>query len=389
MAQINWLVLLFIAQIVIFSTFMISFFTMESHRQAEQHEMQLELHRLRRDNLAKERKLIQLATRAEERLGSMGMAGDYDVGAEEGEGDLDGSDGVAVAEISSTTSDARCARLVVEWWVYEACLGQHVRQYHEADDKGAFEEHMLGKSDGEGTPGPDLVYGRGDSCPSADTPRQVTVRLRCREGITKLSFIRVSEPSTCQYVAELEGPPALCPWSGVSPPVSAGVPAPVLAGAAVSASDLSLSGTAQVAEKRQAVVQALQWSWGAYEKYAWGFDELKPVTRRGADWVGLGLTIVDSLDVLWLAGLKDEFAKGVQWVKQSLSFDKTRMISFFETTIRCGHAHTPPQTRSHPTGRATTPPVHPRRCLRPTAYEPCRPPSSPVQNRHKTGGKPG
>lgn len=334
---VNWLALLFIAQIVIFSTFMISFFTMESHRQAEQHEMQLELHRLRRDNLAKERKLMQLATRAEEGLESVGMASDYDVGAEEGEGDLDGSEGVAEAEASIPKGDG-CARLVVEWWVYEACLGQHVRQYHEADDKGAFEEHVLGKADAEGTPGPDQVYGRGDACPGADSPRQVSVRLRCREGVTKLSFFRVSEPSACQYVAELEGPPALCPWNGErgsSPPASAGVPSAVPAGSSpVSASDLSLSGTAQVAEKRQAVVQALQWSWGAYEKFAWGFDELKPVSRRGADWVGLGLTILDSLDVLWMAGLKDDFAKGVQWVRKSLSFDKTRMISFFETTIR-------------------------------------------------------
>lgn len=333
---VNWLILLFIAQIVIFSTFMISFFTMESHRQAEQHEMQLELHRLRRDNLAKERKLIQLATRAEERLGGMGMTGDYDVGAEEGEGDLDGSEGVAVAEVPK--GDGSCARLVVEWWVYEACLGQHVRQYHEADDKGAFEEHLLGKSDGVGKLGPDQVYGRGDACPGADRPRQVSVRLRCREGVTKLSFLHVSEPSTCQYVADLEGPPALCPWStgrDSSPPGSAGVPVPVPASGHISVSELSLSGTAQVAEKRQAVVQALQWSWNAYEKYAWGFDELKPVSRRGADWVGLGLTILDSLDVLWMAGLKEDFAKGLRWVKQSLRFDKTRMISVFETTIRC------------------------------------------------------
>jgi mannosyl-oligosaccharide alpha-1,2-mannosidase len=343
---VNWLVLLFIAQIVIFSTFMISFFTMESHRQAEQHEMQLELHRLRRDNLAKERKLIQLASRAEERLGSMGMAGDYEMEAEEGEGDLSGSDGVAVAEAWSPMADGRCARLVVEWWVYEACLGQHVRQYHEADDKGAFEEHVLGKTDGGGKPGPDQVYGRGDACPGADTARQVTVRLRCREGATQLSFLRVSEPSTCQYVAELEGPPALCPWAGgpgwpPSPPASAGVPAAVPVGGHVSVLDLSPSGTAQAAEKRQAVVQALQWSWSAYEKFAWGFDELKPVSRRGADWVGLGLTILDSLDVLWMAGLKEDFAKGVQWVKQHLRFDKTRMISVFETTIRWADAAAP------------------------------------------------
>lgn len=51
--------------------------------------------------------------------------------------------------------------------------------------------------------------------------------------------------------------------------------------------------------------------------------------------MGLGLTILDSLDVLWMAGLKTEFAQGVEWVRSSLSFDKARSISFFETTIRC------------------------------------------------------
>ena len=36
-----------------------------------------------------------------------------------------------------------------------------------------------------------------------------------------------------------------------------------------------------------------------------------------------------------MAGLTDDFNKGVEWIRQSLDFRKQRMVSFFETTIRC------------------------------------------------------
>mmetsp|Transcript_1906 Transcript_1906/g.5082 ORF Transcript_1906/g.5082 Transcript_1906/m.5082 type:complete len:417 (+) Transcript_1906:127-1377(+) len=341
---VNWLVMLFIAQIVLFSTFMISFFTMESHRQAEQHNLQLELHRLRRDNLAKERKLIQLAARAEERLGSMAlMSDDYDRDAEEGEGDSTESNPESIRPIGAYQNGGRkCARLVAEWWVYEACLGEHVRQYHEADDKGAFEEHLLGKSNGTEMRGPEQVYGRGDTCPDGGSPRRATLRLQCQDSLSKLEFVKVSEPNTCNYVVELKGPLDMCPWesrpNATADEAFKGIHAASPSNGdppSIAVADLSPTGTVQITEKRQAVVHTLQYSWIAYEKYAWGFDELKPVSRRGTDWVGLGLTILDSLDVLWMAGLHDEFARGLQWVRQNLTFDKTRMISVFETTIRC------------------------------------------------------
>ena len=287
---VNWLVLLFIAQIVIFSTFMISFFTMESHRQVEQHDMQLELHRLRRDNLAKERKLIQLAERAEERLA---MAGDYQLDAEdEGEDDdLDDADADALSSGDGGASKAHCAKLRLKWWVYEACLGERVRQVHAADDKGAFEEHLLGLSDGEPRTGPDQLYGRGDACPGQSAPRQVTVRLTCRADATKLVFQDVSEPNPCHYVAELSGPPSMCPWETTAAAAAAASPAaaaaaqasaslglPAAAGVKVApvavvvvpmaVAEISPVGTEQIAQKRLAVIEALKHSWKGYETYA-------------------------------------------------------------------------------------------------------------------------
>jgi len=50
-------------------------------------------------------------------------------------------------------------------------------------------------------------------------------------------------------------------------------------------------------------VQAFLHAWSAYKKYAWGHDELKPVTKFWQEWMGVGLTIVDSIDTIYIMGL--------------------------------------------------------------------------------------
>ena len=82
---------------------------------------------------------------------------------------------------------------------------------------------------------------------------------------------------------------------------------------------LPASGAEEIPAKRLAVVHALRHAWRGYEAIAWGSDEMKPLARRGAGGYGLGLMILDALDVLWLAGLKEDFHKGVQWVRGSLN----------------------------------------------------------------------
>src|SRR5215510_739700 len=49
-------------------------------------------------------------------------------------------------------------------------------------------------------------------------------------------------------------------------------------------------------------------SWNAYVRYAWGHDELRPVTHTARDWYGAPLLItpVDALDTLVMMGLSDE-----------------------------------------------------------------------------------
>ncbi|CAL5069834.1 unnamed protein product [Urochloa decumbens] len=88
-------------------------------------------------------------------------------------------------------------------------------------------------------------------------------------------------------------------------------------------------------ERREKVKEAMQHAWNSYVKYAWGMDELQPQSKNGINsFGGLGATLVDSLDTLYIMGLKDEFQKARDWVAESLDFDKDYDASVFETTIR-------------------------------------------------------
>lgn len=75
-------------------------------------------------------------------------------------------------------------------------------------------------------------------------------------------------------------------------------------------------------------------AWNGYSKYAWGHDEVNPITNQPYDsWGSLGATIVDSLDTLYLMGLNDEFEKCKDFVRR-IRFDQDAFVSFFETSIR-------------------------------------------------------
>ena len=68
--------------------------------------------------------------------------------------------------------------------------------------------------------------------------------------------------------------------------------------------------------RRSFIVDAMKHAWSGYKMFAFGHDELLPVSRKGTDpWGGMGTTLVDSLDTLWLMGLKDEFYEGRDWVR--------------------------------------------------------------------------
>jgi len=58
-------------------------------------------------------------------------------------------------------------------------------------------------------------------------------------------------------------------------------------------------------DRMEAVVNAFRHAWQAYRRYAWGHDELLPITRSHAEWFGVGLTLVDALDTMYVMGLEE------------------------------------------------------------------------------------
>mmetsp|Transcript_18905 Transcript_18905/g.31011 ORF Transcript_18905/g.31011 Transcript_18905/m.31011 type:complete len:661 (-) Transcript_18905:94-2076(-) len=101
-------------------------------------------------------------------------------------------------------------------------------------------------------------------------------------------------------------------------------------------SQASISSAGSDKERRDAVKKAFLHAWNGYVKYAWGHDELTPVSKGFNDpFGGLGATLVDSLDTMYLMGLTDEYKRAHEWVEANLFFNQTGDVSFFETTIRC------------------------------------------------------
>ena len=79
------------------------------------------------------------------------------------------------------------------------------------------------------------------------------------------------------------------------------------------------------------VRRAISLSFHHYKDACWGSDEVKNGSCE--NWLDMGLTIVDSLDTLWLVNMKTEFKEGVEWVSTSLNLEKWQ-INVFEVTIR-------------------------------------------------------
>lgn len=101
---------------------------------------------------------------------------------------------------------------------------------------------------------------------------------------------------------------------------------------------LSVSAHAQTPNKKLAAEVTAEFlhAWNGYKKYAWGHDDLKPLTKTHHDWYPqpLLMTAVDSLDTMILMGMDDEAAATKQYILDNLSFDKDIEVQNFEITIR-------------------------------------------------------
>ena len=77
-------------------------------------------------------------------------------------------------------------------------------------------------------------------------------------------------------------------------------------------------------------------AWNAYKKYAWGKDQLKPLSKTYRNWYdeSMLMTPVDAFDTMVLMGLKKEADEAKNLIFEKLSFDKNISVQNFEITIR-------------------------------------------------------
>ncbi|OLN87495.1 Mannosyl-oligosaccharide 1,2-alpha-mannosidase MNS1-like protein 2 [Colletotrichum chlorophyti] len=77
-------------------------------------------------------------------------------------------------------------------------------------------------------------------------------------------------------------------------------------------------------------------NWQSYKEFAWMKDALNPISATGKDqFSGWAATLVDSLDTLWIMGLKDEFEEAVAAVaKIDFGSSTSSRVNTFETNIR-------------------------------------------------------
>lgn len=89
-------------------------------------------------------------------------------------------------------------------------------------------------------------------------------------------------------------------------------------------------------EMASKVRQQFLHAWSGYKRYAWGHDELKPLSKTYHDWYGVSLymTPVDALDTMILMGLNKEADETRELIAKNLSFDQDIYVKNFEITIR-------------------------------------------------------
>lgn len=96
----------------------------------------------------------------------------------------------------------------------------------------------------------------------------------------------------------------------------------------------------QAEYRKNFVRDMMKHAWHGYAMYAWGYNEVKPVTRMphtesifGGE--KLGASIVDGIDTLYIMGLNDEYLAARAWIEKNLDFNKYEVdLSVFETNIR-------------------------------------------------------
>ncbi|XP_034383034.1 mannosyl-oligosaccharide 1,2-alpha-mannosidase IA [Cyclopterus lumpus] len=91
-------------------------------------------------------------------------------------------------------------------------------------------------------------------------------------------------------------------------------------------------------DRRAKIKEMMKHAWGSYRRYAWGSNELRPVSKQGhsSNLFGSikGATIVDALDTLYIMEMFEEFDAATDWIEKNLDFNVNAEVSVFEVNIR-------------------------------------------------------
>uniref|UniRef100_A0A8C9Y789 alpha-1,2-Mannosidase n=2 Tax=Percomorphaceae TaxID=1489872 RepID=A0A8C9Y789_SANLU len=91
-------------------------------------------------------------------------------------------------------------------------------------------------------------------------------------------------------------------------------------------------------DRRAKIKEMMKHAWGNYRRYAWGSNELRPISKQGhsSNLFGdiKGATIVDALDTLHIMEMFEEFDAATDWVEKNLDFNVNAEVSVFEVNIR-------------------------------------------------------
>lgn len=79
-------------------------------------------------------------------------------------------------------------------------------------------------------------------------------------------------------------------------------------------------------------------AWGGYKRFAWGFDEVRPVSGTPKNFFipdhSFGLSIIEALDTLYVMELDRELEECLKWLRSHLDFDVDGKVQMFEAVIR-------------------------------------------------------
>ncbi|XP_034726236.1 protein OS-9 isoform X2 [Etheostoma cragini] len=130
------------------------------------------------------------------------------------EPDSQGYTGPDIPDLLSPMHNAQCLVKTKDWWTYEFCHGQHIRQYHLEDTEIKGDILFLGHYESEFDWNNETAkaskqhrlkryhsqtYVNGSKCDLNGNPRETEVRFVCEEGSGDY-IARVDEPQSCRYV---------------------------------------------------------------------------------------------------------------------------------------------------------------------------------------------